>query len=93
MTKSELINQIAKDANITKVQAAEAVKSFTTNVVNTLKKGERFTLIGFGSFYVTKRAARTGRHPQTQEPLKIKARKVPKFKAGKDFATKIGGKK
>ena len=93
MNKAELIEQIAKDAGLTKVQANEVLNSFTTAVVNSLKKGENVTLVGFGTFSVTQRAARNGRNPQTGEVIKIKARKLPKFKAGKDFATKIAAAK
>jgi DNA-binding protein HU-beta len=93
MNKAELIDKIAKDAGVTKVQANEALDSFTTAVVMALKKGDRVTLVGFGTFSVSERAARNGRNPQTGAVIKIKARKVPKFKAGKEFATKISGKK
>lgn len=93
MNKAELIDQIAKDATITKVQAGAALDAFTEAVVSALKKGDTVTLVGFGSFSVSQRAARTGRNPQTGEILKIKAKKSPKFKAGKDFATKIAGAK
>ena len=93
MNKAELIEKIAKDANMTKVQANEAIDSFTSAVVTTLKKGDKVTLIGFGTFSVTARAARNGRNPQTGATIKIKARKVPKFKAGKDFSESINKKK
>ena len=93
MNKAELIEEIAKDANMTKVQANEAIDSFTSAVVATLKKGDKVTLIGFGTFSVTARAARNGRNPQTGATIKIKARKVPKFKAGKDFSESINKKK
>jgi DNA-binding protein HU-beta len=93
MNKAELIEQIAKDAGLTKVQANEVLNSFTNAVVNTLKKGENVTLVGFGTFSVSQRSARNGRNPQTGEVIKIKARKLPKFKAGKDFATKIAAAK
>ncbi len=94
MNKAELIDKISKDAEITKVQANAALDSFTNAVVTTLKKGDRVTLVGFGTFSVSERAARNGRNPQTGAVIKIKARKVPKFKAGKEFSTKIGsGKK
>jgi DNA-binding protein HU-beta len=94
MNKAELIDKIAKDAGVTKVQANDALDSFTNAVVATLKKGDRVTLVGFGTFSVSERAARNGRNPQTGAVIKIKARKVPKFKAGKEFSTKIGsGKK
>lgn len=94
MNKAELIDKIAKDADVTKVQANAALDSFTSAVVTTLKKGDRVTLVGFGTFSVSERAARNGRNPQTGAVIKIKARKVPKFKAGKEFSTKISsGKK
>ena len=90
MNKAELIDQLAKDAEITKSQANKALDSFTSTVIATLKKGERVTLVGFGTFSVSERAARNGRNPQNGDIIKIKARKVPKFKAGKEFSTKIG---
>ncbi|MNS30851.1 MULTISPECIES: HU family DNA-binding protein [Edaphocola] len=93
MNKAELIDKISKDAGITKVQANEALDSFTSSVISALKGGDKVTLVGFGTFSVSERSARNGRNPQTGAVIKIKARKVPKFKAGKEFATKIGGKK
>lgn len=93
MNKAELIDKISKDAGITKVQANEALDSFTSSVIGALKGGDKVTLVGFGTFSVSERSARNGRNPQTGAVIKIKARKVPKFKAGKEFATKIGGKK
>lgn len=93
MNKAELIDQIAKDAGVTKTQANDALDSFTNAVIATLKKGDRVTLVGFGTFSVSERSARNGRNPQTGEVIKIKARKVPKFKAGKEFSTKISGGK
>lgn len=93
MNKAELIDKLAGDAGITKTQANDALDAFTNSVVSSLKKGDRVTLVGFGTFSVSERAARNGRNPQTGEIIKIKARKVPKFKAGKEFSTKISGKK
>ena len=93
MNKAELIEKIAKDAGVTKVQANAALDSFTATVITTLKKGDRVTLVGFGTFSVSARAARNGRNPQTGAVIKIKARKVPKFKAGKDFSASINKKK
>ena len=93
MNKAELIDKIAKDASITKVQANEVLDSFTGAVVATLKKGDRVTLVGFGTFSVSARAARNGRNPQTGAAIKIKARKVPKFKAGKLLSEKVASKK
>ena len=93
MNKAELIDKIAKDASITKVQANEALDSFTGAVVATLKKGDSVTLVGFGTFSVSARAARNGRNPKTGATIKIKARKVPKFKAGKLLSEKVASKK
>jgi DNA-binding protein HU-beta len=89
MNKAELIAQIADEAGITKTQANTAVDSFVDAVTKTLKKGDKVTLVGFGTFSVSKRAARNGRNPQTGEVIKIKARKVARFKAGKELAGKI----
>ena len=89
MNKGELIEKIAQDADITKTAATAALNAFTTSVTKTLKKGERLTLVGFGTFSVTKRAARTGRNPRTGETIKIKAKKVVKFKAGKDLSESV----
>ncbi len=83
MNKTELVAAVAKKAKITKVDAGNAVNATIESISNTLKKGDKVTLIGFGTFEVRKRAARTGRNPRTGEPLKIKASKVPAFKAGK----------
>lgn len=85
MNKSELIERMASDADISKAAAERALESFTTSVQSTLKKGGSVTLVGFGSWSVTKRAARTGRNPKTGEAIKIKARKAPRFAPGKAF--------
>lgn len=82
MNKGDLIKKIQSDAKLTKAQASAALESVTNTIGSSLKKGERVTLIGFGSFSVVKRAARKGRNPQTGKPLNISARKVAKFKAG-----------
>ena len=89
MNKAELIAKIADDAGITKTQANAALDSFTNAVTKTLKAGGKVTLVGFGTFSVSKRAARNGRNPQTGEVIKIKAKKVAKFKAGKQLASKV----
>lgn len=89
MNKAELIAKIADDAGITKTQANEALDSFVDAVTKTLKKGDKVTLVGFGTFTVSKRAARNGRNPQTGEVIKIKARKVARFKAGKELSSKL----
>ena len=83
MNKTELIDVIAKNADISKAAAGRALDATVTAVQQTLKKGNMLTLVGFGTFYVGKRAARNGRNPQTGATIKIKAAKVPKFRAGK----------
>ncbi|HET9132641.1 MAG TPA: HU family DNA-binding protein [Terriglobia bacterium] len=82
MNKSELIDKIAKDAKISKVQAGNALNSAIEGVTLTLKRSGKVTLVGFGTFSVSSRKARTGRNPQTGAPLKIPAKKVTKFVAG-----------
>lgn len=83
MNKSELIDAIAESADISKAAAGRALDATVDAVKKALKKGEVVTLVGFGSFYVGKRAARTGRNPRTGAAIKIKAAKVPKFRPGK----------
>ncbi|MFA5081279.1 MAG: HU family DNA-binding protein [Hydrogenophilaceae bacterium] len=83
MNKSELIDAIASSADISKAAAGRALDGAMEAVKKALKKGDMVTLVGFGSFYVGKRAARTGRNPRTGADIKIKAAKVPKFRAGK----------
>ncbi len=83
MNKTELVAAIAKKTELSKKDAEKAVKAFTEVVTAELKKGEKVQLVGFGTFEVSKRAARTGRNPQTGKEIKIKASKTPKFKAGK----------
>jgi DNA-binding protein HU-beta len=89
MNKSTLIDMIAKDAGITKAAAATAVDSFVHGVTSALKKNQRVTLVGFGTWGVSKRKARTGRNPQTGEAIKIKAKKAVRFKAGKQLETAL----
>lgn len=83
MNKSELIDAIAKNADLSKAAAGRALDAVIGAVQQSLKKGNSVTLVGFGTFYVGKRAARTGRNPRTGATIKIKAAKVPKFRAGK----------
>jgi DNA-binding protein HU-beta len=83
VNKSELIDQIAKSADISKAAAGRALDATIGAVKTALKKGGMVTLVGFGTFYVGKRAARSGRNPRTGTTIKIKAAKVPKFRAGK----------
>lgn len=90
MTKAELIEQMAKDAGISKAAAGAALDSFTGNIAKALKKKDgRITLIGFGTFQKMRRKARKGRNPQTGEAIKIKASNVVKFKAGKKLKEAI----
>lgn len=89
MNKAELIAKIAEDAGITKTQANNALDSFVEAVTKTLKKKDKVTLVGFGTFSVSERAARNGRNPQTGEVIKIKKRNVARFKAGKELASKL----
>ena len=85
VNKSELIDAIAESADISKAAAGRALDATVDAVKGALKKGDMVTLVGFGSFYVGKRAARTGRNPRTGAAIKIKAAKVPKFRAGKSL--------
>jgi DNA-binding protein HU-beta len=89
MNKAELISKLADDAGVTKQQANAALDSFVEAVTKTLKGGGKVTLVGFGTFSVSKRAARNGRNPQTGQVIKIKAKKVAKFKAGKELSERI----
>lgn len=89
MNKSEMIDQIAKAADISKAAAGRALDAAIAAVKTSLKKNQTVTLVGFGSFYVGKRAARTGRNPRTGAAIKIKAAKVPKFRAGKALKDSI----
>ncbi len=82
MTKAELVSIMKKEANISKAAAEKALQSFLNAVTKALKKGEKLTLPGFGTFSVAKRKARVGRNPQTGKEIKIPAKKVPRFKPG-----------
>ncbi|MDZ4712778.1 MAG: HU family DNA-binding protein [bacterium] len=86
MNKEELITKIASDAKITKVQSRAALTSFMDAVMKTVKKGGRLSLVGFGTFMRSSRKARIGRNPQTGKEIKIAAKKVARFKAGKGFS-------
>ena len=89
MNKTELVEAIAKQADLPKTKAEAALKAFMEITKKTLKKGGEVQLIGFGTFCVAKRAARKGRNPATGEAIKIKASKLPKFKPGKGFKDAI----
>jgi DNA-binding protein HU-beta len=82
MTKAELIANIGKEAKISKASAEKAVNAFASSVTKVLKKGDKLTLTGFGTFSVAKRRARMGRNPQSGKEIKIPATRVAKFKAG-----------
>lgn len=83
MNKTEMIDAVAKSADISKAAAGRAVEAMLANIRGSLRKGHMVTMVGFGTFFVGKRAARSGRNPRTGAAIKIKAAKVPKFRAGK----------
>ena len=89
MNKAELIDAIAADAGLSKADAKKALDGFVNATTSALKKGDRISLVGFGSFAVSKRAARTGRNPQTGKEIKIAAKNVVRFKAGADLSGKL----
>jgi DNA-binding protein HU-beta len=91
VNKSELIDAIAASADISKAAAGRALDAMTDSVTTALKGGDQVTLIGFGTFSVKDRAARTGRNPQTGAEIQIKAAKVPSFKAGKALKDSVNG--
>jgi DNA-binding protein HU-beta len=92
MNKADLIEKVAKDAGVSKAQADAVINSLLDGVTSTLKKGGSVTLVGFGSFSVGSRKARTGRNPQTGAAIKIPAKKVPKFSAGADLKKAVNKK-
>ncbi|HAM50856.1 MAG TPA: DNA-binding protein HU [Nitrospiraceae bacterium] len=85
MTKADLVEKIAKDASLTKADAGRALDTTIESITKAMKKGDKVTLVGFGTFSVSKRKARTGRNPRTGATIKIPAHKAPKFTAGKGF--------
>ncbi len=89
MNKGDLINKIANDADITKAQAAEALTAVINGIGGTLKAGDKVTLVGFGTFSISRREARTGRNPQTGKSIQIAAKNVVKFKPGKELADDV----
>ncbi|MEY8763188.1 MULTISPECIES: HU family DNA-binding protein [Clostridium] len=89
MNKSELITGIAEKSKLTKKDAEAALKGFIESVEETLEKGEKVQLVGFGTFEVRKRAARIGRNPRTKEEINIPESTVPVFKAGKEFKDRV----
>lgn len=89
MNKTELIDAIAKEAKITKVEAKKALEAFMEVTKAALKKGDKIALVGFGTFSVAKRSAREGVNPQTGKKMKIPAKKVVKFKAGSELSKSV----
>ncbi len=89
MNKTELIDAMAEDAGVSKASAKKALESFLGNVTGTLKSGGRVSLVGFGSWSISDRAAREGRNPQTGATIKIAAKKVVKFKAGAELSDAV----
>ena len=89
MNKSDLIDAMAADAGITKAAAKKSLESFLGNVEKSLKNGDRVSLVGFGSWSVSKRAAREGRNPQTGKTIQIAAKNVVKFKAGSELQNSV----
>ena len=89
MNKTELVAKMAENADLTKAEAARALKSFEETITSALKSGDKISIIGFGSFETTNRAARIGRNPQTGKEIQIPAATVPKFKAGKTLKDSV----
>jgi len=89
VNKTELIDYVANEASITKASAAKAIEGLCGGIEKSLRKGSKVTLVGFGTFGISKRKARTGRNPQTGETIKIKAKTVVRFKAGAQLSKKL----
>jgi DNA-binding protein HU-beta len=89
MNKAQIVARMAKDSGLTKADANRAVDALLENISRSLKKGEKVTLVGFGTFVVYRRRARAGRDPQSGAPIKIAARRVPKFVPGKDLKESV----
>ena len=92
MNKEELVQEVAKKANVTQKEASEVIGAWIETVQKTVSKGKKVTLVGFGTFEPRKRAARNGRNPQTGKEIKIPAKTVPVFSAGKKFKEVVNGK-
>ncbi len=93
MTKAELIDRVANENGLSKAAAEKVINSVTDNISRCLKKKDKITLTGFGTFSISNRKARTGRNPQTGQEIKIKATRVPRFKAGKSLKDAVGSAK
>ncbi|MEL6866373.1 MAG: HU family DNA-binding protein [Bacteroidota bacterium] len=89
MNKGELINKVAEDANLSKTQASDALNAVFSCIEDSLKDGKKVSLVGFGTFSISERKARTGRNPQTGESIQIAAKNVVKFKPGKELSTSV----
>ena len=89
MNKADLITKIAEDAGLSRAQAGDALNTVLDAISHSLKKGDKVTLVGFGTFSVSHRAARTGRNPQTGKAIQIAAKNVVKFKPGKDLSSSV----
>lgn len=92
MNKEELVQEVAKKSKVTQKEAAEIINAFMDTVQKTVAKGKKVTLVGFGTFEARKRAARTGRNPQTGKAINIPAKTAPVFSAGKKFKDVVNGK-
>ena len=92
VTKADLVDKVAKEADLSKAKTEKAVNAVMNNIKEALAKGNDVTLVGFGSFTTAKRAARKGRHPQTGKTLKIPAKTVPKFRPGNGLREAVGKK-
>lgn len=92
MNKAELIDAVAAAANLSKKDAGAAVDAVIDSIVGAVAKGDKVSVTGFGIFEKSERSARTGRNPQTGEPVQIKATSVPKFRAGAEFKKRVSGK-
>lgn len=89
MNKGQLIDAISEKAGLTKADAKKAVEAFVSTTSETLKSGDKLALIGFGTFSISERSARTGRNPRTGEPMEIAAKKTVKFKAGSELSDSV----
>ena len=89
MNKADLINAMANQAGITRAQASAALDALLDSIVDSLKRNDKVTLVNFGTFSVSERAARTGRNPRTNKPLEIPSKRVPKFKPGKSLTENV----
>ena len=92
MNKEELVQEVSKKAKVTQKEAGEVLNALVDTIQKTVSKGKKVTLVGFGTFESRKRAARTGRNPQTGKEISIPAKTVPVFSAGKKFKTAVNGK-